>query len=249
MKHEIDFSKIVFPLSLNVTEQEIDISLLTPEQKQTYTDLLKEIVDWYQMKQKPRVIIGMAGPAGAGKSVTVAILKELAKQLSLPFRFEAVGIDAFHYTNEHLLSHFSDGEPLKNHKGRFNTYDVEKLTRSLRSFVDDEKVSFPIYSRKIHDPIENAVIIKKDEPTLLLVEGLWVLYEKEGWGEVGNLLDFSIFMDIDNEKVKQGVLERHIRGGRTPEDAAVYYEKNEAKSLKLIMQTKDKADKIVSTHH
>lgn len=110
-------------------------------------------------------------------------------------------------------------------------------------------MSLPVYSRKIHDPIENAVVIKKQEPTLLLVEGLWVLYERSGWNKVGELLDFSIFVDAENERVRQGVLERHIRGGRTSEDAEQYYEENEAKNFNLVMLTKSRANKIIPSYY
>lgn len=243
-----DFSKIIFPPALNVTEQEIDISMLTAEQKQFYIDLFKELVDIYQTNQKPRMVVGMAGPAGAGKSVIAAIFQEIAKQVSLPFRFESVGIDAFHYTNDFLIANMSGGETLKNHKGRFDTYDVDKLVTSLMRFSRGEEVSLPKYSRKIHDPIENTVTIH-EQNAVLLVEGLWLLYDQHGWDKVGELLDFSIFVEADKDKVKQGVVGRHMAGGRAPEEALEYYEANEEKNFDFIMQTKSKADKIISAYY
>lgn len=105
-----------------------------------------------------------------------------------------------------------------------------------------------MYSRKIHDPIENVIDIKKGEPTLLIIEGLWILCDKNGWGKVGKLLDFSIFVDGDVEKAREGVLARHVRGGRTREDAVEYYEANEAANFDLIMQTKRNANKIIPTY-
>lgn len=244
-----DYSRILFPSSVLVTEQEINISSLSDTQKQFYIDLFKEIIDLYIFKQKPRMIVGLAGPAGSGKSVTVAILHKIAKQLHFPFRLETVGIDAFHHKNDFLLTHTIDGEPLKAHKGRFDTYDVKKLAGTLQNFSVGKEVSLPLYSRKIHDPIESAVAIRNEEPALLLVEGLWILYDKAGWENVGKLIDFSIFVEADNERVRQGVLERHVRGGRTLEDASTYYEANEAKNFNLIMQTKGNANKVIHSYY
>lgn len=244
-----DFSKVLFPSSVSVTEQEINISSLSDTQKQFYINLFIELLNLYLSKQKPRMVVGLAGPAGSGKSVTVAILHEIAKQLHFPFRFETAGIDAFHYKNDFLLTHTVDGEPLKAHKGRFDTYDVKKLTEALLSFSSGERTSLPLYSRKIHDPIEDAITIEKEEPALLLLEGLWVLYDKAGWEDVGKLLDFSIFVEASNEKVRQGVLERHERGGRTLEDASAYYEANEAKNFDLIMKTKGAANKVIPSYY
>lgn len=249
MKHHIYSSEVLLPKALNVTEQEIDISSLTDTQKQSYVDLFKDVVRLYQSKKKPRVIVGIAGPAGSGKSVITAIFHEIAKQRPLPFRLETIGIDAFHYSNEFLLAEKSEGEALKNHKGRFDTYDVLKLTETLKNFSLGYSVSLPTYSRKTHNPIENVINIKKGEPVLLVVEGLWILYDKNGWDKVGKFLDFSIFIEADKERVRDGILERHTRGGRSLKDAAEYYEENEAKNFDLVMQTKKKANKIIHSYY
>lgn len=249
MKHHQYSSEVSFPKTLNVTDQEIDISSLTETQRQFYIDLFKEVVRLYQSKKKPRVVVGVAGPAGAGKSVMMAIFQQIVDQRPLPFRFETIGIDAFHYPNNFLTSNIVDGESLKNHKGRFDTYDVMKLTQVLTYFSLGHNVSLPAYSRKTHDPVENVTSIKGGEPTLLLVEGLWLLYDKNGWEKIGKLLDFSIFVEADKNKVRQGVLDRHIRGGRTKEDSEKYYEANEAVNFDLIMKTKNKASKIIPSYY
>lgn len=241
----IDFSKIILPSKLNVTEQEIDISTLTENQRKFYTDLFNELLALYNTKQKNRLIVGIAGPAGSGKSMSAAIFEEIAKQSSLPFLFESVGIDAFHYPNDFLIAHTSEDEALKNHKGRFDTYDVGKLVTAMKRFSAGEEVLLPTYSRKTHDPVPDTITIKKDQSALLLVEGLWVLYGERGWEKVGELLDFSIFIEADKEVVKQGVIKRHMKGGRDFEDAVRYYEDNEEKYFDLIMQTRRKADKVI----
>lgn len=246
MEHEAGFSKIIFPTALTVTDQQTNISSLTKNQKQFYFNLLNELIEIYQTKQKNRVVIGMAGPSGSGKSVTVAILKELASHLNLPFGFETLGIDAFHYKNNFLSGRISGGEPLKNHKGRFDTYDVEILMEKLNHFLGDGEVKFPVYSRKIHEPVEDKIFIKKGEPVLILVEGLWLLSSRYGWGEVEELLDFSIFVEVGGaNKVRQGVIERHVKGGRTLEDAIRYYE---AKNFDLVMESKNRADKVIPAY-
>lgn len=249
MKHHQFSLELSLPKTINVTDQEIDISAMTPSQKEFYIDLFKELVRLYQSKKKPRVVIGIAGPAGSGKSVITEIFREIAKQRPLPFRLETVGIDAFHYPNDFLLTNTADGEPLKNHKGRFDTYDVPKLIETLTSFSLGNSVSFPLYSRKAHDPVEGALVIKKGEPTLLVVEGLWLLYDKSGWDRVGKLLDYSIFLEADRERVRNGVIDRHVRGGRTAENAAEYYEANEEKNFDIIMRTKKKANRIIPSYY
>ncbi len=245
--NKVDFSEITFPKSLNITEQNIDISNLTDVQKDYYINILKEIIDIYTNKNERRIVIGFAGPSGSGKSVMVEILKEISSQITLPFKIETLGIDAYSYTNEFLVNHYDDNKTFKDYKGRFDTYDVYKLINDLKSFKEGKGITLPIYSRKIHNPIENAITIKA-ENVVLLVEGLWLLHEENKWNEVGEILDFSYFVSIDKEKAGGGTIKRHILGGRDVLDATNYYKEVDSKNFDLIIKNKDKAEKIIPTY-
>lgn len=243
----MDFSNIQFPKSVLVTDQEIDVSSLNEKQKQFYIDFFRELVEYYSSAGKPRVIVGLAGPVGSGKSVTAALCKYFAGQMKLPFRFETLGIDALHYYNHYLWSHTSGGIALKDVKGRFDTYDVAKLIVILRNFAEEKDVSLPAYSRITHDPVEDAAIIV-EKNALLLVEGQWLLYDKAGWEAVAPFFDFSYFIEADKEKLRDAVIARHARGGRTLEDAAQYFDEVDSQNFDLIAATKSRADKIVPSY-
>jgi pantothenate kinase len=240
--------EITFPPTLLVTEQTIDISGFSQSQRTFYLNLFWEIVEIYRAQKKPRVIIGMAGPTGAGKSVVTVLLKELARQAGLPFAFESITIDAWHYPNEFLLSHFSAGEPLKKVKGRFDTYDVRGLVADLEAFAAGKEVAFPVYSRKLHDPVKNSIHVTTAE-TLLVVEGLWLLHDAAGWEAVRPLLDFSFFIESDVERTKAPVIRRHMTGGRTLADATRHYEEVDARNSALVLLTKSKADKVIPPYY
>jgi pantothenate kinase len=241
-------SGISFPQTLSVTEQEIKISGLTDAQKQFYLDFFDEMVRIYKSRQKPRVIIGIAGPTGAGKSVIAALLKVIADQQTLPFIFETLTIDAYHYPNEFLLSHASGDRPLKDVKGRYDTYDVKKLAGDLEKFVSGNEVSLPKYSRKLHDPVENSVTLAGKE-VLLVVEGLWLLFEQAGWEMIRPFLDFVFFIESDREKAKASVVQRHVRGGRTCAEAMKYYDEVDARNFDLVVATRSRADKVMSPYY
>lgn len=231
-----------------VTEQTIDISGFTRQQKAFYLNLFWETMGVYQAAKKPRVIIGIAGPTGAGKSVVAVLFKELAKPARLPFAFESITIDAYHYPNRFLTSHFAEGVALKQVKGRFDTYEVAALARDLKAFASGENVAFPSYSRKLHDPVQNSIRVEA-KAALLVVEGLWLLFDKGGWEQVRPLLDFCYFIDSDKERTRQAVIKRHMAGGRTFEDAARHYEEVDGRNADLILQTRHKADKVVPPYY
>ena len=239
---------IKFPASLQVTEQPIDLAGLSARQKNFYLELFSEVLNVYETKRKARVVVGIAGPTGAGKSVVAVLFKEFAKQAGLPFALESITIDAYHFPNQFLLSHFSDGVALKQVKGRFDTYDAKSLAQDIRAFAGGKTVSFPIYSRKLHEPVSNSIVVEAKN-VLLIVEGLWLLYDQGGWEAVGPLLDYSIFIDGDVAKSRNSVLKRHMTGGRTLDDAASYYERVDAKNSELVLTTKHKANKVIPPYY
>lgn len=237
-----------FPNEIQVTEQTVDLSGVSESQQAFYLELFEQVMGIYRAAQKSRFILGIAGPTGAGKSVLAVVFKTLAQQAALPFMVEAITIDAYHFPNEFLLSHFSDGQPLKQFKGRFDTYNPAALAKDLRDFSDGKTVSFPAYSRKLHDPVENALRVEESN-VLLVVEGLWLLFDRSGWEEIGPLLDYSIFIEADPIQAREPVLQRHIRGGRTLADARRHYESVDAKNSELVLTTKTKANKIIPPYY
>jgi len=244
----VQIPDLAFPAALTVTEQTIDISGFTRRQQAFYLDLFWETVGIYHAAKKPRVAIGIAGPTGAGKSVVAVLFKELAKQARLPFAFEVITIDAYHFPNRFLLSHFADGAPLKQVKGRFDTYDVAALARDLNAFAAGENTAFPAYSRKLHDPVPNSIRINSPA-TLLVVEGLWLLSDLGEWGQVRPLLDFCYFIEADKERTRQAVLQRHVTGGRSLEDASRHYEQVDGRNSDLTLQTRHMADKVIPPYY
>jgi pantothenate kinase len=245
---KFDASAIKFPTSVSVTEQSIDISNLTQIQKKFYVELFDTIVRRYEEGRKPRFIIGLAGPSGSGKSVIGAILLCIAKQVAPPFRFEVLGIDAFHFPNEYLLSKKVGEKNLKDYKGRFDTYDVPKLGTVLKDFSAGGEVVLPQYSRKTHDPIKKAVVLTERD-VLLFVEGLWLLYDESGWEQVGAYLDFKLFVDADAHAVRDNVIRRHMAGGRNPENAANYYDAVDAAHSDIVAATAKRADLIIPSFY
>ena len=231
-----------------VTGQTIDISGFTDGQKAVYLDLFRETLGIYRGAGKSRVILGLAGPTGAGKSVMAVLFSELAKQAPPPFAFEVVTIDAYHYPNRYLLSHFSEGKPLKQVKGRFDTYDVASLVNDLKNFAAGQNVSLPVYSRKLHDPAPNSIAITAPA-ALLMIEGLWLLFDRGGWEQVRPLLDFCYFIESDKERTRAAVIKRHMTGGRTSDDAARHYDEVDGRNADLVLQTRPRADKVIPPYY
>ncbi len=245
----IDTSKLRFPKTVMVTDQEIDLCDVSVLAQQEYFRLIQRLCDMYKSVSGERVTLGFVGPTGSGKSVLLAIVKDLFSQIDKDFDVYTLGIDAFHFPNSILESKLSDsGEILKNIKGTPQTYDVEKLLGILEDFKAKDEVSLPGYSRKLHNPVEDVEVISTQR-TLLLVEGLWLLHDEYDWGGVRKYLDYTFYIEADKVRVKDNVVKRHVNGGRSEDSADTYYESVDAKNFDLVEKSKDGADEVMKPYY
>ena len=244
----VDASKLTFPTRVVVTDQMIDTSTLGPKKRRAFIGLFQHVVELYQAAGAPRYIVGLVGPTGSGKSVIASLFDHFASQLELPFRFASLGIDAYHFPNAYLNAHMIDGAAMKTFKGRYDTYDVAKLARSLVAFRAGRTIRFPVYSRAAHDPVEDMIDVSQ-ENVLLLLEGLWLLYESPEWEQVRSLIDHSIFIEASKDEVRPAVIKRHVEGGRSVGDASNYYGTVDANNFDLVMKTKERAHEIIPSFY
>ena len=77
---------------------------------------------------------------------------------------------------------------------------------------------------------------------------MWRLYDKNGWEQIGNHLDFSIFIDVDKDAVREAVIKRHTEGGRSREDASAYYDSVDSRNFDLVMTTRNRANEVIPSY-
>src|SRR3989344_3879481 len=164
-----------FPSKIIVTDQIVNCAQFSDATKASVIDFTQHLLEDFQKNGMHRQIVGIAGPSGSGKSTLSVLVKEIGKEISSEVDIVPISIDAFHFSNEYLRATNADGKNLITVKGRFDTYDVPALIDHLGAFLRNESISFPEYSRTLHEARGNAVTITQ-RPTLLLLEGLWLLY-------------------------------------------------------------------------
>jgi len=225
-----------FPSTLEVTDQTIDISSLTSEEKAYYKSLAKALAHKYQELGQGRQIFTLSGPAGSGKSVLAAILEQVFKEEDSIFQFMNVGIDAFHLETPKLKE-----LGLLDNKGRHDTYNTELLFEKLSDFKSGEAVAFPVYSRLIHSPIPDR-LPTSNQNILLLLEGQWLLRNTPEWTKISDLSSFNYELSGPIEDMRENVICRHVKGGRTPADAKDFYAKNDLPNTNEVLKNSIKAD-------
>ncbi len=194
-----------------------------------------------------RYLVAVAGVPAGGKSVFTALMLRVLRALGPPFGVAAFGLDGYHFPNAWLDSHpapSGDGT-LRRYKGAHFTFDAVRLATDLaRLRTGGEAVALPAYDRKLHDPVEGAIVVGADD-RLVLVEGNYLLYREGPWARVFECFDLRVFLDLPPGVNRERMIARHVRGGRSREDAIAHFERTDGPNTALVAATRDAADVVV----
>jgi pantothenate kinase len=198
-----------------------------------------------------RIIVGVAGPPGSGKSMLSALLQRMLAALEQDAEqvTAVVGMDGFHYANEYLDSHWQTApgrtkQPLREIKGAPETFDAQAFVEALDRLRTETEVSLPRYDRRIHDPLPGGIKVTERD-RLVFVEGNYLLLNEGVWEGVSARLDIAIFISMPLEGIRPHIIERHVRGGRSMQEAEEHFERVDKRNYELCMATMDRADIII----
>ncbi|MBM4040950.1 MAG: nucleoside/nucleotide kinase family protein [Planctomycetes bacterium] len=194
-----------------------------------------------------RLLVAIAGVPAGGKSVFAALMLRVLRALDPPFGVAALGLDGYHYPNAYLDSHPapSGQGALMPHKGAHFTFDARRLAADLPRLRDvGTAVALPAYDRKLHNPVEGAIVVEPSD-RLVLVEGNYLLYREGPWAEVADCFDLRLFLDLPPGVNRERMLARHVRGGRTRDEALAHFERTDGPNTALVAATRGEADLVV----
>ncbi|HEY9075982.1 MAG TPA: hypothetical protein VIO61_05530 [Anaerolineaceae bacterium] len=191
-----------------------------------YLPLARTILDLPQ--QSARRIVAIAGLPGSGKTAFTLTLALVINALavnslaasaltSIPVA-AAVGMDGWHYSNayleSHSITHAGEITSLRSIKGMPETFDVLAIAAFLRKARSGETdLPYPVYSRKVHDPIPGGLLTASIQ--VILIEGNYLLLNEEPWRSLADFYDLRILITGEIEAFLPGLIERHRRGGKT----------------------------------
>jgi len=224
-------------VELNINGLDVHARYFREDVEKLFLPLLKTLSDM-KMKKQGRLIVFLAAPPGAGKSTLSAFLAQLSETVEDAVNIQSIGIDGFHFPQAYIEKHSVtiDGKavPMRNVKGSPETYDLRKLTDSIKQLQDND-VKWPIYDRKLHDVVQDAIMVQED---IVIIEGNWLLLDEPGWRELMPFCDYSIFVTTEESMVRERLIQRKISGGLDPEKAAAFY--NQSDSINVVRALKNR---------
>ena len=180
-----------------------------------------------------RFILGIVGKPGVGKSTFTQFLSEHIASESISI----LPMDGFHMSNERLIEFGR-----RDRKGAPDTFDVDDFAKSLADVRagHGSDIRFPIFKREIEASIPDAGLIPA-QAKLVVVEGNYLLHDHFGWEKIGDYLDETWFLDLDDELRMQRLIARHIQYGKTPEAANEWSRGTDEVNARLIEQSRSRA--------
>lgn len=207
-----------------------------------------------------RVLIGIVGAPGSGKTT-------LAEGLVEAILDQHPAADADHSCE-------AEDEPRRRWIGSvvaqvpmdgFHLADVElrRLDRTARKGAPDtfdaggylvllrrlsrggEDVWAPAFDRRIEQPIAGSIPVLRST-RVIITEGNYLLLDEPAWTPIRELLDEVWYVDVDEDERIKGLIARHERFGKTPEQARAWVSGPDQRNAELIHSTRSRADLILA---
>lgn len=188
------------------------------------------------LKTGSRIILGLVGPPGAGKSTVGLALRDAFRDIS-----QIVPMDGFHLANVELSRLGRAGR-----KGAPDTFDSAgyvDLLKRLRVQSPDEVIYAPEFRREIEEPIAGAIPIFP-ETQLLITEGNYLLLEDGHWKKVPAFLDEVWYVDVDDALRIERLAARHQQFGRSRNEAIAWVNNTDEPNARLIATGKQRANLV-----
>jgi pantothenate kinase len=182
-----------------------------------------------------RVLIGIAGAPGSGKTTAAEAL--VARCGGFPFAAH-VPMDGFHLADVELRR-----LGRADRKGAPDTFDPGGYAALLARVASGETVWAPGFERTLDQPIAQAVPVEAGT-RVVISEGNYLLLPDEQWRRVRAQFDEVWFCRVDDAVRVERLIARHVLFGRSPDEAREWVLRSDEANAALVGATEQDADLV-----
>ena len=189
-----------------------------------------------QKEKNRRVLALLAAPPGAGKSTLLSFLENLAEEDEHSGEVQIIGIVS--------RTVIRDGEeiPMSRIKGAPETFELEKLTERMQRIAAGERCGWPIYDRRLHDPVDDATTVDRD---IVILEGNYLLLDEPGWRDLRDFADYTVLIRADEDMLRRRLTDRKAMGMATREEAERFVEFSDMRNVRICLEHSGSADLVM----
>jgi pantothenate kinase len=183
-----------------------------------------------------RVLIGIAGAPGAGKTSLAEFL--VARLGGFP-KVAHVPMDGFHLANVEL-TRLGRADRM----GAPDTFDVDGYAALLRRIRQGEVVWAPNFERTLEQPLAQAIPVLA-ETRIVVSEGNYLLVPSAQWRAVRAEFDEVWFCRTSDAVRVHRLIARHVEFGKSPAAAREWVMRSDERNAELVAASATSADLVV----
>jgi pantothenate kinase len=199
-------------------------------------DELTSRVNALVRRGRHRVLIGIAGQPGGGKSTLAGAL---TTRLGGFPAVAHVPMDGFHLADVELTR-----LGRADRKGAPDTFDADGYAALLRRIAAGQTVWAPGFERTLEQPIAQAIPVTA-AARIVISEGNYLLLPDPHWRAVRAQFDEVWYCREDDQTRRCRLIARHVEFGKSPDAARDWVLRSDERNAELVAASADAADLVV----
>lgn len=123
-----------------------------------------------------------------------------------------LSMDGYHMTRAELseMPNAAEAHERRGAPWTFNVHALHDMLNQVRNST--QNVYAASFDHAVKDPVENDIVILP-ENRLVVVEGLYLSLDQDGWRDISDIFDESWFVEVGRNVAVDRVIERHLKSG------------------------------------